>query len=205
VYVPAHFEVGDRVWPIELIEKYPFGLLVTADGDYPRISHLPFVVQQRDDALWIVGHVAAANPHAGAIVAQSPATIVFQGPHAYVSAAWYEEPYSTVPTWNYAAVHVRGRLREFDRWAAVTSLSAKLEGERVDRWDPARLPEDYRELQLRAIVAFELRAEAIEAKAKLSQNRTLADRRRVIERLSESSDQDDRECAEAMQEFLPNP
>jgi transcriptional regulator len=203
VYVPAHFEVSDRVWLLELIEKHPFGLLATADGEYPRISHLPLIAQEREDGLWIVGHVARANPHARAVTAQSPATLVFQGPHAYVSASWYEHPYATVPTWNYAAAHIRGRLREYDAWSAVKLLSAKLEG--PEGWDPERLAVDFRMIQLRAIVGFELRAESIDAKAKLSQNRTLGDRLRVIAHLSESSDQIDRECAEAMRVFLPEP
>ncbi len=204
MYIPASFEVEDRAWLLDLIEKHPFGLLVTVDGEYPRISHLPLVAQEREDGLWIVGHVARANPHARAIIAQAPATIVFEGPHAYVSASWYEEPYATVPTWNYAALHVRGRLREHDAWTAVKRLSTKLEASRPEGWNPDRLEPDYRATQLRAIVGFELRAEAIDAKAKLSQNRSLADRLRVIRRLRESSDQTDRECAEAMRELLPD-
>jgi transcriptional regulator len=123
---------------------------------------------------------------------------VFQGPHAYVSASWYEEPYATVPTWNYSAVHVVGRLREFDAWEAVRLLSRTIEGSGASAWDPERLDERYRANQLRGIVAFELHAKAIYAKAKLSQNRSDVDRRRVIERLGASADQTDRECAEAM-------
>jgi transcriptional regulator len=205
VYVPGQFQVTDRVWLRESIEKHPFGLLVTADGEYPRVSHLPMIAQERADGLWIVGHVARANPHARDIAERTPATVVFGGPHAYVSASWYEHPYATVPTWNYEAVHVRGPLREYDAWSAVKLLSAKLEGSRPDGWDPERLGLDFRATQLRAIVGFELRAEAIDGKAKLSQNRTLADRMRVIRRLSDSNDQTDRDCAEAMREFLPEP
>jgi transcriptional regulator len=190
------------VWVCRLIEQHPFGLLVTADGEYQRISHIPIVAQQRGDELWLIGHVARANPHARAIVAQEPATLVFQGPHGYVSAAWYEEPYATVPTWNYTAAHVRGRLRQFDAGRAVELLSAAMEGQRTEPWDFKRLDASYREKQLRAIVAFELRAEAIFGKAKLSQNRTLADRERVIERLSASADQNDRDCAAAMRGAL---
>jgi transcriptional regulator len=130
------------------------------------------------------------------ILAGARATIVFQGPHAYVSASWYEEPYETVPTWNYTAVQIVGLLREYDAWRAVTLLSAKMEG--VAGWDPQRLSAEYRANQLRGIVAFELCTERIYAKAKLSQNRTKADRSRVIARLQASSDQIARECAQAM-------
>ena len=204
MYTPREFEVRDRAWALELIRRYPFGLLVTSDGEaeYPRATHLPMVAQERDDGVWIVGHVARANPHAGAILSGSSATLVFQGAHAYVSASWYEEPYVTVPTWNYTAVHVYGRLRECDAWQALQLLTERVEGSGGDAWDPRRLEPGYRESQIRAIVAFELRADALSAKAKLSQNRTEADRLRVIEHLSRSADQTERECAEAMRERM---
>ncbi|MGB8907636.1 MAG: FMN-binding negative transcriptional regulator [Candidatus Cybelea sp.] len=196
MYVPRHFEVTGRAWILELIERHPFGMLVTADGEYPRVAQIPMVAQERDDAIWAIGHVAKANPHAALIAAEAPATLVFCGPHAYVSASWYEEPYETVPTWNYTAAHLCGRLRPYDPWRAVKLLSAKMEGERG--WNPELLDPNYRAGQLGAIVAFELRADAIYAKAKLSQNRTDADRERVIERLLGSPNETDRECGDAM-------
>lgn len=198
MYMPPQFEVTDRAWIVELIGRYPFALLVTCDAEYPRVSHLPLICEERDDSLWVVGHVARGNPHVQSISAGSRATIVFQGAHAYVSASWYEEPYATVPTWNYTAVHILGSLRPFDAWRAVSLLSGKMEVSQADAWDPHRLDVPYRESQLRGITAFELRADAIYAKAKLSQNRTEADRLRVISKLAGSADQTERETAEAM-------
>ncbi len=200
MYVPTHFEVTERAWALALIERHPFGLLVTGAGEYSRVSHIPMIAQTRGEEIWIVGHVARANPHAGEILAGAAATLVFEGPHAYVSASWYEEPYVSVPTWNYTAVHVCGRLRQIDAWGAVQLLSRKMEGEKPGAWLPELLDADYRKAQLRAIVAFELHAEALYAKAKLSQNRTAADRERVVRRLAASQSQSDRECAEAMLE-----
>jgi transcriptional regulator len=200
MYVPSQFEVTDQAWALALIERHPFGLLVTGDGEYPRVSHIPMIAQAREDGVWIIGHVARANPHAQEIIARAAATLVFEGPHAYVSAAWYEEPYATVPTWNYTAVHVCGRLRETDAWGAVQLLSKKMEGEKPDAWQPGRLDAGYRDAQRRAIVAFELHAEALFGKAKLSQNRTAADRARVASMLAASKSQTDRECADAMLE-----
>lgn len=197
MYLPPYFEVDDRAWVVDLIERHPFGLLVTGDDEYPRVSHLPFVCRDVGDRLQIIGHVARGNPHVQSILTGARATIVFQGPHAYISASWYEEPYETVPTWNYTAVHIVGSLREFDAWHAVTLLSAKMEA--AGAWDPQRLSPEYRAKQLRGIVAFELFAERVYAKAKLSQNRTQADRSRVIARLEASRDQIDRECGQAME------
>lgn len=196
MYVPPPFEVTDRAWVLELIERNPFGLLITGDADFPRVSHLPLIAQAREDGIWLLGHVARNNPHAQSIMAQASATLVVRGPHAYISASWYEEPYATVPTWNYTAAQVCGRLRQLDAWHAVQLLSAKLEGGKADAWDPARLDPVYRDNQLRAIVGFEMHADTIYGKAKLSQNRTESDRARVIRNLLGSANQIDRECGE---------
>jgi transcriptional regulator len=198
MYTPADFEVTDRRWILDLIERYPFATLIAGDGESLSISHIPIVAREDRGGLRLYGHVAAANPHAQSIRARAPATIVFRGPHAYVSASWYEKPYATVPTWNYIAIQVCGRLQPYDEWSAVTMLSENLEGRGSGAWEPQRLDAGVRERSLRAIVAFELIAEQIYAKAKLSQNRSEADRKRVFERLCASDDQTERECAEAM-------
>jgi transcriptional regulator len=198
MYTPPSFKVADTEWIVTLIDRFPFGMLVTTDEPYPQISHLPMLAELRGEELWAFGHVARANPHAQAIVEQRPATLVFTGAHAYVSASWYQEPYKTVPTWNYSAAHLCGRLQECDAWSMVERLSERFEGGRTDAWDPQRLEPAFRESQLRGIVAFELRAEVVYAKAKLSQNRTVADRVLVAHELSHSASALERMCGEDM-------
>jgi transcriptional regulator len=200
MYLPPQFEVNDRAWVMELIDRNPFGSLVTAGAPYPRVTQLPLVARPREGELRVVGHVARANPHSRSILEGEPATILVQGPHAYVSASWYERPYETVPTWNYVAAHLCGRLRECDAWEAVRLLAERTEG--AAGWDPQRLDPGYRDGQLRGIVAFEMRVEELYAKAKLSQNRTQADRERVLEHLAASKDQIERACAAEMARFL---
>lgn len=199
MYVPPAFEIEDRAWAADLIERYPFGLLVTCDAEYPRASHIPMLARlERDGALSIFGHVAKANEHAQSIAAGATATAIFQGPHAYVSAAWYEEPYLTVPTWNYMAVHACGRLQECDSYPVLEQLTATFEAGKPEPWRLDRLDPDYIQKQLKGIVAFELRVEKLYAKAKLSQNRTAADRARVTAELLHARSEIERACGEAM-------
>ncbi|HKU81033.1 MAG TPA: FMN-binding negative transcriptional regulator [Candidatus Tumulicola sp.] len=202
MYVPPEFRIAERDRAVGLIERHPFATLVTAATPYPRVSLIPIVHELRDDALWLVGHVARGNPHAASIEECADATVVFTGPHAYISASWYERPYETVPTWNYVAVHICGRLQPCDAWRAVRLLSGVMERGRPDAWDPERLEPAYRQAQLRGIVAFELRAEKIYAKAKLSQNRTATDRARVLAHLAASPAAGDRACAAAMEALV---
>ena len=199
MYTPAAFSVASTDWALELVRRYPFGLLISVAQGSPQISHLPMLAIQRDGSLYVIGHVARANPHAEAILAQARATAIFSGPHAFVSANWYEEPYATVPTWNYTAVHASGCLQRCDAKDALKLLTARFEGEGPGAWRLEGLEDAYLEKQLRGIVAFELRVERLEAKAKLSQNRTDADRARVIAALSRSNDPVERDCAAAMQ------
>ena len=192
--------MDDRSWAIALMERHPFGLLVTCDDPYPVTTHLPMLPFERDGALYVAGHVAAANPHARAIARNAAATAVFTGPHAFVSASWYVEPYETVPTWNYSAVGASGRLSVARAPAVLELLVARFEGEAVDAWRLDKLAPRYLENQLRGIVAFEMRVERLDAKAKLSQNRTPEDRSRVERALAASADPMDRACAADMRE-----
>jgi transcriptional regulator len=201
MYIPPAFSVDDRRWAVALMEGYPFGLLVTCDDPYPATTHLPMYSFERDGALYVAGHVAAANPHAKSIAAGAPATAIFTGAHAFVSASWYQEPYATVPTWNYSAVRASGRLQRASAADVVRELSARFEGDAAAAWRPDGLSPEYLEKQLRGIVAFEMQVETLEAKAKLSQNRTPEDRARVERALANSGDPMDRACAAAMREM----
>jgi transcriptional regulator len=200
MYVPPAFAVADRAFALDLIARYPFGLLTTCDADFPRATHLPMLARQRDDGMWIVGHVARANPHARAILEGNPATVVFSGPHAYVSAGWYEEPSTNVPTWNYTAVHASGRLSACDAACVLDALTEVFERDRPNPWRLDRMDADYYEKQLRGIVAFEMHVERLMCAAKLSQNRSPADRARVIDELSRSPRPLDRDCAQDMRD-----
>ncbi|WP_322919386.1 FMN-binding negative transcriptional regulator [Nocardioides renjunii] len=131
----------------------------------------------------LVGHQARANPHWRRIVTGSPALAVVTGPDTYVSPSWYAakaEHGKVVPTWNYSVVHLRGRVTVHDDpdWvrALVTRLTDRHEERRADRWRVTDAPEDYVTKNLRPIVGVELVVESVEAKAKLSQNRSDADR-----------------------------
>jgi transcriptional regulator len=158
--------------------------LVTVDADgVPDATFLPVLWQ--DDRL--IGHVARANPHWRAIVDGSSALAVVTGPDAYVSPSSYatkREHGRVVPTWNYSAVHLRGRVRSvhdpaFLR-AVVTALTEHHESGRQEPWAVTDAPEVYVDKQLRAIVGIELLVESVEAKAKLSQNRSEEDRAGVV-------------------------
>jgi transcriptional regulator len=186
VYVPGHFAATDRSAIARLLQDHPFATLITPCGAEPLVTHLPLLhVADHAPHGTLLGHFARANPHASATAAESIA--VFHGPHAYVSPSWYADPAGSVPTWNYAVVHVHGIVETTDdpeaTRAILTAMTQRFESTRAAPWslqlEPGRL-----DAMVAAIVGFRLRIERIDVKLKLSQNRSRDDRERVAAALA---------------------
>ncbi|HVF65939.1 MAG TPA: FMN-binding negative transcriptional regulator [Casimicrobiaceae bacterium] len=184
-YVPRSFAVDDDATLAAFIDAYPFATLITPASPEPFVTHLPLL---RDDSGGLVGHYARANPHA----AQPPglAIAIFHGPHAYVSPTWYAKPLEAVPTWNYGAVHVIGRLEPSSGAADAERVLAKLverfEGKGPNAWRFS-LEGRQRDAMIANIAPFRIAIDRVIGKFKLSQNRSDDDRRRVIDALASSS------------------
>jgi transcriptional regulator len=158
-------------------------LVTVGDDGTPDATFLP--VLWEDDRL--VGHLARANTHWRRIVDGSPALAIVTGPDAYVSPSWYAtkaEHGKVVPTWNYSVVHLRGAVTVHDdpEWVRglVTRLTDRHKQPRAEPWAVTDAPADYVDKNLRPIVGVELVVESVEAKAKLSQNRSDEDRAGVV-------------------------
>jgi transcriptional regulator len=156
-------------------------------------NHLPLLLE--GDVLQ--GHFARANPVWKTIARDAEALAIFLGPHFYVSPNWYPSKAETgkaVPTWNYIAVHARGKiiLHDDPAWlrAHVGRLSQFHEAGRAAPWSVEEAPADYIQAMLRAIVGFELAIEKLEGKWKLNQNRTEADIQGVKEALAREGHDD---------------
>ena len=195
MYVP-HFNAMDEAAARALVAAKGSAELITTGADGYPLSTLVPVLWEGDR---VVAHLARANAHAKAIGADTPALLVCTGPEAYISPSWYAakaEHGKVVPTWNYSAVHLSGRARivEDVDWLRelVTRLTDAHESGRPDRWRVSDAPTGYIDKMLRAIVGVELVVERVEAKAKLSQNRSEADRAGVVAGLG------DHPVAEAM-------
>ena len=204
MYTPELFREDDPDRLRALVARYPFAALVSGSAGALEVSHLPFLLERRPDGQeLLLGHMARANPHWRSLAGQT-ATVLFQGPHGYISPSWYEEA-QAVPTWNYAAVHVTGTIRLIEEPDALLQILARLVEKAEARFErPWRLdPNDAWTRALTAgIVGFEIAIARIEGKFKLSQNRPVASQRKVVRTLGESPDAMDRELAALMAEVL---
>jgi len=207
VYLPPHFtETRPEVLEAH-IERHDFGLLVSQGPDGLIASQIPFLLERRDGALILQGHLARPNPHVAALDSGGEALAIFQGPHAYISPSWYQAG-PAVPTWNYTAVHAYGRVRAIrDRdWLRdlVDRLSARHEArEPAPPWRMAELPPAFLDSMLGGIVGIEIAVSRLEGKFKLSQNRPAVDRPRIIAALERRDDADSHSLAALMREREP--
>ncbi len=180
LYEPRHFRVDDRALAVEIMLAHPFATLVSVLDGQPAITHLPLHVMHEGADLHLIGHIARANGHGAALDGQT-ATAIFDGGNAFISPSLYATR-EAVPTWNYIAVHVTGRVECMDDSEAKERVLKTL----IDRHDVAyraqwddELSETYKERQKGAIIGLRLHAERVQAKFKLSQNRPAEDQRRV--------------------------
>jgi transcriptional regulator len=189
VYIPEHFRVRDHADGITFMCANPFAILVSSTDEGPFATHLPLSVHATDERLILRGHVAKANPHWRYLEQQPKCLSIFHGPHAFVSTENYTTR-ETVPTWNYGAVHIYGNARLFssaeELQCMLHELIATFEASYAEQW--ASLSETYRERMLSHIVGFEITATKIEAKFKLSQNRSREEQANVIASLEKAED-----------------
>jgi transcriptional regulator len=183
MYVPAHFAATDdevrsllfSITAVDLISPTADGLMAT---------FLPMLYDP--DSHSLLGHVARNNMHWSAADG-SESLVIVHGPDAYISPNWYaakREHGRVVPTWNYLTAHVYGQFIAHDdvEWlrSLVTRLTERHEAGFEHPWQVTDAPEKFIDGQLRAIVGVQLQVTRIEAKTKLSQNRSEADQDGVI-------------------------
>jgi transcriptional regulator len=207
VYVPHFHAIDDEEQIRALVATRGTAELITTGRDrYPLATLLPIL--WRGDT--VLAHLARANPHWREIDPDTPALLVCTDPQAYVSPTWYAskaEHGRVVPTWNYVSVHLTGTARVHDdpEWlrSAVTHLTDRHEGGRAPRWQVTDAPADYVDKQLRAIVGVEVTVQRVEAKAKLSQNRSAEDRPGVVAGLRADGTPEGAAVADAMTRTVP--
>ena len=156
-----------------LMREYPFASLISNDdAGLPFITHLPLHLEERGDAIVLLGHCARPNPHWRYLEARPTAVVTFLGPHAYLSPKVYPD-LARVPSWNYLAVHCTVSASLIDDPLAKDRLLKKLIGDHeppyAEQW--RGLGEDFAHKMLAGIMAFELKVVDLQCKLKLNQHR----------------------------------
>jgi len=204
MYVPAAFAESDLNKLHDFVEQNSFGMLVSDVGGLPFAGHLPFLLERQTGPQGtLIGHLARANPQWTEADGQNVLAI-FPGSHAYISPTWYESE-QVVPTWNYIAVHVYGRIQiihDEPSLLQIVQRSIRFYEQAMPRpwsFDGATT---FARRMLAQIVGFRIEIEKIEGKWKLNQNHPIERRKKVIAALLERGDENSRSIAATMQQTL---
>ncbi len=182
-----------------------FGILTLAGPDGPLASHVPFLLAE--DGASVEMHLARNNPILAALKRPQPALLAVSGPDGYVSPDWYGIE-DQVPTWNYVAVHLRGRLERAPDAALrphLERLSAAFEARLAGKtpWTLDKMTPDALDRFMRAIAPLTMAVERVDATVKLNQNKSDAARLSAADAIGEGGVGQDLGALAALMRGLP--
>lgn len=206
MYIPPEFSMEKPEEILAFMQQYNFAVMISVSSLNGKLlaTHLPFIIDYDKnnihDSLVFSAHFAKANLQAlPENLENQEVMIIFSEPHAYISPTLYQS-YPNVPTWNYVAVHAYGQVKILDAEQTVELMEktvAHFEPQKERFWDD--LPPNYRKNLLDELVAFKFYVTRVEAKKKISQNKSQIDQNNIIANLEKSEDENARKIGEMMQ------
>lgn len=186
MYHLPEYQEKDKQRVYEFMRQHPFATLIGVAADQqPVATQIPMLFRERNEKLFLVGHLMKQTDHHKAFLANKRALVLFTGPHTYVSASWYENKQQG-STWNYMTVHVKGTLQylpDENLPGILDELTACFENNPSSPSLYKHLPEEYLTRLMKAIMAFEIEVEQTDAVFKLSQNRDEKSFQHIVDRL----------------------
>ncbi|WP_343485904.1 FMN-binding negative transcriptional regulator [Allomuricauda sp. d1] len=172
MYIPHYYKNENLDEVKEFIELNSFGILVNQVDGKPWATHIPLELEKDANGKDVlVGHIAKANAQWKSFNDDTEVLCIFNGPHAYVSSSWYQK--EEVPTWDYIAVHVYGKLSVLNEEETMQALHRLVEKYEASSKNPVSLhemsPKTLR--QVKGVVGFKIEITEIQAAYKLSQTR----------------------------------
>ena len=198
MYIPELYKNENQEDIQNFIHQNGFGILVNQTDGKLWATHIPLLLEEKNGQQFLVGHVSRENPQAKSFKTNDDILAIFSGVHTYISSSWYD--HENVPTWNYLAVHVYGKVKIHSLDETVEALKRLVNKYEVKSEKPVRVEDLSKKtmLQARGIVSFEIEITAIEAKKKLSQNRDDKNYQNIISKLENSNDYQSIEVAKEM-------
>jgi transcriptional regulator len=189
MYIPELYKNENQEDIQNFLHQNGFAILVNQTDGKLWATHTPLILENNAEGTPIlVGHISKANPQAESFKSNEEVLAIFTGAHTYISSSWYD--HENVPTWNYLAVHVYGKVRVYDHEEAVHFLKKLVDKYEAKSEKPVRV-ENLSEKTMRearGIIAFEIEITSIEAQKKLSQNRDDKNYQNIITELEKTND-----------------
>lgn len=199
MYVPKINLATDRDEIVSFMKQFSFATIVTSKDNTPVATHLPFLVSSDEENLILTSHFAKANEQ-WKDLENNKVLVIFSEPHAYISPKHYDNDLN-VPTWNYISIHAYGQGKLITETESVFKVLEKTidnyEISYKQQWE--QFTTDYKMNLAKGIVAFEIVVKDLQAKKKLSQNRSETEKQKIIETLSKSNDTNEQLIAAYME------
>lgn len=197
MYKFPYYTEEDELKVIAFMKENSFATIIGIGEQYPVASHIPLEVEvQEDGKIFLSGHMMKKTDHHIAFEKNENILVIFNGPHTQVSAGWYTNP-AMGSTWDYMVVHAKGKIKfkdELGTYEAVRDITNKYEGsERSSSFD--KIPQEYIDKMVKAIVGFSIEVESLENTFKLSQNRDKESKQNIIEELHKRGDDNSKAIA----------
>src|SRR5450432_359748 len=198
MYIPAANQVREQEQIDAFIDAYGFATLITEKDGAPWASHLPVLLDKSGESRRTLrSHMARANEQWRHFTPDREVLCIFHGPHSYITPTWYEMQH-TVPTWNYAVVHVYGIARVVSETGVLKQIVCDTTVKHESRLsNPWKIPLSEGEIDqmLGAVVGFSVEVTRVEAKFKLGQNRSKEDQAGMVRGLQASRESGSQELA----------
>ena len=189
MYIPELYKNENQEDIQNFIHKNGFAILVNQTNGKLWATHIPLVLDTNTEGNPIlVGHISKENPQSESLTNDSEVLAIFTGAHAYISSSWYD--HENVPTWNYLAVHVYGKIKLHSYEQSIEALKKLTNKYEAKSENPVRVEELSQKTlrQARGITSFEIEITAIEAAKKLSQNRDDKNYQNIMTELNKTND-----------------
>jgi transcriptional regulator len=204
MYIPENYSLSNPEEMHEFIRANNFAILVNQTHGQLWATHIPLVLDTKEDGTpYLLGHLSKLNPQHEGFLENDAVLVIFSGPHAYISSSWYD--HENVPTWNYIAVHVYGKIKIHSHEEALVGLKKLVDRQEVTSEHPIRM-ENLSEKTLRearGIVGFEITITEVQGQKKLSQNRDDKNYQRILNALEKTDDPHTHSLAKAMRKNRP--
>ena len=188
MYTPEIYKNENQEEIKKFLQENSFGILINQTNGKLWATHIPLELDTNENGATILsGHISKENPQWNGFIDNDQVLAVFSGPHSYISSTWYD--HENVPTWNYIAVHVYGKIKIIEGEAVIESLKKLVDKYEQKSENPVRI-EDLSQkimLQSRGIVAFEIEITEIQATRKMSQNRDEKNYQNIISELEKAN------------------
>jgi transcriptional regulator len=188
MYTPEIYKNVNQEEIKKFLRENSFGILINQTNGRLCATHIPLeldINKEGKDILY--GHISKDNPQWSGFTDNVLVLAIFSGPHSYISSSWYD--HENVPTWNYIAVHVYGKIKIIEGEAVTESLKKLVDKYELNSANPVRVEDLSKKtmMQTRGIVAFEIEMTEIQATKKLSQNRDKKNLQNIISELEKTN------------------